>query len=171
MQPMMIVLRLFHIFSGVLWVGGVAMTAWFLVPSMQGSGPAGGGVMKFMLVNTKFGPYFPSLAGLTVLSGLIMYGRDASGSNGAFYSSHMGIALGIGGLAGIVAMVYGGGVVGRSAAGMAKVFRTIDAQGSPPSPEQTAQLMALRDKVISGSKVVLPMLLAAVIAMAVARYV
>ena len=39
------------------------------------------------------------------------------------------------------------------------------------APEQTAQLMALRDKVTSGSKVVLPMLLTAVIAMAVARYV
>jgi len=171
MQPTMIVLRLFHIFSGVLWVGGVAMTSWFLVPSVQGAGPAGGGVMKFMLVNTKFGPYFPSLGGLTVLSGLIMYWRDASNSNGAFYSSHMGIALGIGGLAAIVAMIYGGGVVGRSAGAMAKVFRAIDAQGGPPSAEQTAQLMALREKVSAGSKIVLPMLLTTVIAMAVARYV
>jgi hypothetical protein len=171
MQPMMIVLRLFHIFSGVLWAGGVAMLAWFFVPSVQGTGPAGGGVMKFMLVNTKFGPYFPSLAGLTVLSGLLMYWRDAVGSDGKFYSSHMGIALGIGGLAGIVALIYGGGVVGRASASMAKLFRAIDAQGSPPSPEQTAQLMALREKAAAGAKIVLPMLLTAVIAMSVARYV
>jgi hypothetical protein len=171
MQPTMIVLRLFHIFSGVLWVGGVALLGWFLVPSIQATGPAGGGVMKHLLVNTKFGPYFPALGGLTVLSGLLMYWRDAAGSNGAFYSSHMGITLGIGGLAGLVAVIYGGGVVGRSAGAMAKLFRVMDAQGGPPTAEQTARLMALRDKVTAGSKVVLPMLLTAVIAMAVARYV
>lgn len=171
MQPTMIVLRLFHIFSGVLWVGGVAMTTWFLVPSVQGAGPAGGGVMKFLLVNTKFGPYFPSLAGLTMLSGILMYWRDAAGSNGAFYSSHMGITLGIGGLAGLVGMIYGGAVVGRAASGMATLMRAMDAQGAPPSPDQMAKLMALREKVTSGAKVVLPVLLIAVVAMSVARYV
>lgn len=171
MQPTMIVLRLFHIFSGVLWVGGVAMLSWFVVPSVQGAGPAGGGVIKFLLVKTKFGPYFPSLAGLTVLSGIIMYWRDASGSNGAFYSSHMGMTLGLGGAAGIVAMIYGGAVVGRASSGLGRLMNTLDEQGMPPSPEQTAQLMALRHKLSSGAKIVLPLLLVAVIAMSVARYV
>ena len=133
MQPMMIVLRLFHIFSGVLWVGGVAMLSWFIIPAVEGSGPAGGGVMKFLLVKTKFGPYFPALGGLTVLSGIFMYWWDASRSNGAFYSSPMGMTLGVGGLAGVIALVFGGAVVGRATAGMATIFRAVDAQGGPPT--------------------------------------
>lgn len=170
MQPTMIVLRLFHIFSGVLWVGGVAMLTWFVVPSIQGAGPAGGGVMKFLLVKTKFGPYFPALGGLTVLSGIFMYWRDASGSDGVFYSSHMGMTLGLGGAAGILALIYGGAVVGRAAGGLGKLLHAIDEQGAPPSPEQTAQIMAFRHKLSSGAKIVLPLLLIAVIAMSIARY-
>ena len=171
MQPTMIVLRLFHIFSGVLWVGGVALLAWFIIPAVEGTGPAGGGVMKFLLVKTKFGPYFPALAGLTVLSGIFMYWWDASRSNGAFYSSPMGITLGIGGLSGVIAMILGGAVVGRASAGMARVFRAIDAQGGPPTAEQTTELMTLRAKVQWAATIVLPLLLLAVIAMSIARYV
>jgi hypothetical protein len=171
MQPTMIVLRLFHIFSGVLWVGGVAMLSWFILPSVQGSGPGGAGVMKFLLVKTKFGPYFPAMGGLTVLSGIFMYWWDASRSNGAFYSSPMGMTLGVGGLAGVIAMIFGGAVVGRGAAGMARIFRAVDAQGEPPTAEQAAELMTLRAKVGWSARIVLPLLLVAVIAMAVARYV
>jgi uncharacterized membrane protein len=171
MQPTMIVLRLFHIFSGVLWAGGVAMLAWFIIPSVEGSGPAGAGVMKFLLVKTKFGPYFPVLAVLTVLSGITMYWWDGSRSTGTFYSSPMGITLSIGGLSGVIAMIFGGAVVGRASAGMARILRAIDAQGSPPTPQQATELGALRAKVTWASKIVLPMLLLAVIAMAIARYV
>lgn len=171
MQPTMIVLRLFHIFSGVLWAGGVAMLSWFILPAVEGTAPAGGAVMKFLLTKTRFGPYFPALAGLTVLSGIFMYWSDASRSNGVFYSSPMGITLGIGGLAGVVALVLGGAVVGRASAGMARVFRAVDAQGGPPTAEQTAELMTLRAKVAWAGKIVLPLLLTAVIAMAIARYV
>jgi hypothetical protein len=171
MQPTMIVLRLFHIFSGVLWVGGVALLSWFIIPAVEGTGPAGGGVMKFLLVKTKFGPYFPALAGFTVLSGILMYWWDGSRSTGTFYSSPMGVTLSIGGLSGIVAMIFGGAVVGRASAGMARIFRAVDAQGGPPTPEQTAELMALRAKVSWAARIVLPLLLIAVIAMAIARYV
>jgi len=171
MQPTMIVLRLIHIFSGVMWVGGVALLTWFIVPSLSGAGPAGGGVMKFLLTKTKFGPYFPSLAGLTVLSGIFMFWWDASRSKGVFYASPMGITLSIGGLAGIIGFIFGGAVVGRGANAMARVFRAIDAQGGPPTAEQTAELTALREKLAWASKIVMPLLLIAVIAMAVARYV
>jgi hypothetical protein len=146
------------------------MLSWFIIPAVEGSGPAGGGVMKFLLVKTRFGPYFPALGGLTVLSGIFRYWWDASHSNGAFYSSPMGMTLGVGGLAGVIALIFGGAVVGRGAAGMARIFRAIDAQGGPPSAEQTAELMALRAKVGWSAKVVLPLLLIAVIAMAIARY-
>lgn len=171
MQPTMILLRLFHILCGVLWVGGVATTTWFLVPAVRGSGPAGGAVMRFMLVKTRFAPYFPALAGLTVLSGLLMFWWDASHSNGGFGSSPMGITLSIGALAGIIAMIYGGAVIGRSAGEMAKILRVVDASGGPPTADQSSRLTGLSDKVSRGSKVVLPMLIIAVVAMSIARYV
>jgi hypothetical protein len=54
---------------------------------------------------------------------------------------------------------------------MAKIFRAVDARGGPPTAEQTAELMTLRAKVGWAAKIVLPLLLIAVIAMAIARYV
>jgi hypothetical protein len=81
------------------------------------------------------------------------------------------MTLGVGGLAGVIALIFGGAIVGRATAGMATIFRAVDAQGGPPTAEQTAELMTLRAKVGWAAKIVLPLLLVAVIAMAIARYV
>ena len=171
MQPLMLVLRFFHIVSGILWVGGVATTVVFIVPAIRGAGPAGVGVMRYLLLNTKFGGYFPALGGVTVLTGLWMFWHDGRVSNGIFYSSDQGITLSIGGLAGIVAIVIGGAVIGRSFGEMAKIFAAIDAAGGQPTTEQSARMTVLRGKIAGGSRIVLPALLIAATAMAIARYV
>ena len=171
MQPLMIALRFVHVVSGILWVGGVVTATVFVLPAIRGTGPAGGSVMRYLLLNTKFGGYFPALGGLTVLSGLWMFWHDDSASSGAFHSSDQGITLIIGGLAGILALIVGGAVIGRSFGQIAKILKAIDAGGGQPTPEQSAQMTALRAKMAGGSKIVLPSLLIAATAMAIARYV
>ena len=174
MQPMMIVLRLFHVVCGILWVGGVAVLTLFVTPSVRGAGPAGGAVMRQLLTKTRFVPYFPALGGLTVLTGILMFWRDGvttQGGAAAFGASAMGITLSIGGLAGLIALIFGGLVVGRSAGAVSKILRAVDSSGGQPSPEQGAALAALQAKIGWGSSIVLPILIIAAIAMAVARYV
>lgn len=174
MQPTMIVLRFFHVVSGILWVGGVAVLTLFVTPSVRGAGPAGGAVMRHLLTKTRFVPYFPALGGLTVLTGILMYWRDGvttMGGFAAFGGSGMGITLSLGGLAGLIALVFGGAVVGRAAGAAAKILRAVESSGGQPSPEQGANLAALQAKIGWGSRIVLPILIIAAIAMAVARYV
>jgi len=171
MQPLMIILRFFHVVSGILWVGGVVTATGFILPAIQATGPAGGSVMRYLLLNTKFGGYFPSLGGLTVLSGLWMFWHDGTASNGTFYSSNQGITISIGALGGIIALIVGGALVGRSFGQIGKILRAIDAAGGQPTAEQGAQMTALRAKMATGSKIVLPSLLVAATAMAIARYV
>lgn len=174
MQPMMIVLRLFHVVSGILWVGGVAVLTMFLTPAVRGAGPAGGAVMRHLLTKTRFIPYFPALGGLTVLTGILLFWRDGVNTQGgaaAFGASGMGITLSIGGLAGLIALLFGGLVVGRAAGQASKILRTVEGSGGQPSPEQGAALAALQAKIGWGSRIVLPILIIAAIAMAVARYV
>jgi hypothetical protein len=171
MQPMMVVLRFFHVVSGILWVGGVGVLGMFVVPSVQGTGPNGAAFMRHLIVKTKFPAYFPALGGLTVLSGIWIYWRNTSLSqNGAFASSPMGITLGIGGLFGLVALLFGGLVVGRSVGQLGAIMKSLDGSGAP-TPDQAARMTMLREKITWGSKIVLPMLVLAAICMAVARYV
>jgi hypothetical protein len=172
MQPMMVVLRFFHVVSGILWVGGVGVLGMFVVPSVQGTGPNGAAFMRHLIIKTKFPGYFPALGGLTVLSGAWIYWHNMSVSqNGAFASSPMGITLGIGGLFGLIALLFGGLVVGRSVGQLGEIMKALDATGGAPTPEQGARMAMLRDKVTWGSKIVLPMLILAAVCMAVARYV
>lgn len=174
MQVTMILLRFFHIVSGILWVGGVAMAVMFLTPAVNGAGPAGRAVMRQLLTRSRFAAYFPALGGLTVLSGIWMFWHDGEATQGgfeAFNSSPMGITLSIGGLAGLVALIFGGLVVGRSVGKVAKILGTIDSSGGEPSSEQGTQMALLQARIAWGSRIVLPVLLIAATAMAVARYV
>jgi uncharacterized membrane protein len=170
MQPTMVVLRFFHVVSGVLWVGGVGVLSMFLAPAIQGSGPNGAAVMRHLIIKTKFGAYFPALGGLTVLSGIWMYWHNSAVSQGAFNASATGITLGIGGLFGLIALIFGGLVVGRSVGQLGTVMKTLDGSAAPTA-DQAARMAALRDKITWGSKIVLPMLILAAACMAIARYV
>ena len=174
MQVTMILLRFFHIVSGVLWVGGVAMTAVFLLPALRGAGPGGRAVLRELLTRTRFAPYFPVLGGLTVLSGIWMFWQDGTKTQGgfaAFSSSPMGITLSIGALAGLVALIMGGAVIGRAVAEVAKILGAIDSSGGESSSEQGTRMALLQGKIAWGSRIVLPLLIIAATAMAVARYV
>lgn len=83
---LMIVLRLFHIVGGVLWVGSVAALAWFVVPARAVLGESAGKFMLELMERRKLSRYIGITMGLTVLSGFVMYGRLASVSDGAFAS-------------------------------------------------------------------------------------
>lgn len=169
MQAAMVVFRLFHVICAVLWVGGFAMLVWFVLPGVRASGPAGGQVMRAILVKTRLAAFFPIVGGLTVLSGLLMMWRDSKIALGNWAASGPGITFSIGGLAGLIALIVGGIMVGRSIGQMRQIFLAID-PGAPPSPEQAARLAQLQERTTRGNQIVGPLLAIAVIAMAIARY-
>lgn len=168
---LMLVLRLFHIVGGVFWVGAVAALAWFVIPAQAGLGESAGKFMQDLMVRQKLRNYIGLAMLLTVLSGLVMYGRLAMVSNGVFASSRTGMVLGIGAVLAIVAGGIGGGVAGRSGQQMVQLAAQIKESGTPPTDAQRAEIAALQARQAWALRTAGALLTITVATMAIARYV
>jgi hypothetical protein len=165
-----VVLRLFHIGSAVFWVGGVLMFARFIFPAVQAVGPAAGPFMD-QLTRVRQLPRALLGAGFVAsLTGLALFWHDSAGFQGDWMSSVTGMAFGTGGLLAIVALVIGMTVNSPTARRLGALAAGVQAQGAPPSPEQSAQMRQLQARLGTAGRIVMVLLVLATAAMAVARY-
>ena len=160
--------RIIHILSGVAWAGGAFMSTAFVVPTSEKLGPEGGKFMQHLTGPAKFSIYMSVGSLLTTVAGLYLYWENSGGFNPDWMFSGRGLALTIGGLAGLIAFVYGTAVTGKLSSQLGAVGKTIQAQGAPPSSEQMAQIQALRVKLAQSGRISSLLLLIAVIGMAAA---
>ena len=80
MHPhLFLTLRALHVLAGALWVGSAILTAFFVMPSIIATGPAGGQVMRVMAQVRKLPAYMNSVMGTTILTGLALYWVDSGG--------------------------------------------------------------------------------------------
>lgn len=170
MDLLQIVLRLVHIVLGVFWVGTMIFNAFFLMPSMLEAGPD---AMKVAagLTKRRFLDVLPPVAGLTLLSGIWLYWRASVGFQSAYMRSAAGMTYGTGAALAILAFILGVAIMRRS---MLQAMALSQAAASAPPPERDAKLAqagALRVRAAQMAKVVAVLLIAAVAAMAVGRYV
>jgi uncharacterized membrane protein len=169
-DPLVIVLRLIHVVSGAIWVGMVTFVTYYLQPAVQEAGPEGGKVMG-AIERRGVMTVMPILAVATLISGLWLYLRAAGGQHAAFARSGPGMAFGLGGLAAIAAWLTGM-IVLRPA--MMKAMALAQSLGPSATPEERQRIGAesqrLRARATTASKAVTHLLLLAIAAMAVARY-
>jgi hypothetical protein len=167
MIKVFLAVRVFHMLMGALWLGGVTLMAFFLGPAIEEAGPEGGRVMMG-LERHKLMAYFPMVAGLSVLSGLWLFWRFASGDF-ARSSFHM---FATGGVLGLAAAIIGGSVVGRTAkklSGLGKqAASTTDAQ---QRGALVAQMAPLKKRMHTFTLIVFFLLLGAFVCMALGHYV
>lgn len=164
----MIWLRFVHIVAGAVWVGSAVFMAAFLLPAVRAAGGDGSRLLGRLMQRTR--PAFGLAMLLTVVSGLIMYGRLSAGFNLAWVRSRPGLALAAGAVATIAAVVIGAGGNGPAGAKMAAIRKSLEAQGGMPTPAQTAELASLTARSGRAGQVAAGLLVVAVAAMAVARY-
>ena len=169
-QTVTLVLRLLHIVSGVFWAGAVFLMVGFVFPSVRDAGPGGAPFMQ-QIQRRRLPVFMNGAAGLTMLSGLILYGRAVAMTDGAWARTNAAMVFGIGGVATIIAAIIGGAFVSRSGIRLGKLGEAIQASGRPPSPEQMAEMKALQAKMGKAMRIVALLLLIAVVAMATARYI
>jgi uncharacterized membrane protein len=169
-QTLTLVLRFIHIVGGVFWVGAAFLMVGFIFPTVRETGPAGGRFMQELMQRRRLSVFMNAAAGLTMLSGFIMYGRLMAATDGAWGETRAAMTLGIGGLATILAAIIGGAIVGRGGQRLAKLGAAIQASGGPPSAEQTAEMSRLQARMGRAMRVVAVLLLVAVTSMATARY-
>jgi uncharacterized membrane protein len=169
-DPLVIILRFIHVVAGAVWVGMVVFTTFFLMPAVQEAGPDGGKVMAGVQRRGLM-TLMPVLALATLISGIWLYVRAAAGMHAEFARSPVGMAFGLGGLAAILAWLVGMIWLRPS---MMKAMALAQSLGPSTSADERQRVMAeaqrLRTRAAAASRATAWLLLFAVAAMAVARY-
>ena len=164
-QPVVLfLLRAIHIVGGVLWVGGLMIVTFFLVPASRTLGPAALPMLQDIMGRRKLPVYLMSVAIATTLAGILLMVRNLSLTDGAWARSPMGIGISVGAATAIVALIVGMAVTAPAAKRL----------GGPPKPggapltdEERARLIR---RTAIGSRVVLVLLAVSALTMATARY-
>jgi hypothetical protein len=164
------ILRAFHIVGGSLWVGATVFNALYLIPAIAAAGPAGGQVMRILVQVRRMPVFMNSVMGVTLLSGIALYGWDAGGSWGAWVSTPMGLSLTIGAALAITVSAIGSIVAVPSVRKLGQLGAEIAKSGGPPSPEQSAEAARLQGRMLGTARLGASLLVLTAIAMAVARY-
>ena len=162
------VLRLIHIFAGIFWVGTALFFVLFFEPTLRAAGPEGGKIMG-RLTLTRFPMTMTIASLLTVVAGILLYLNDSGGLQAQWVFSLSGVALTVGGSAGILAFLLGLAVQGPSAMRMSALQKEIQTAGSPPTSAQQQELHRLQERIANASRWGAVLMVIAVIGMAAAR--
>jgi hypothetical protein len=155
MDWLMLVLRLIHVGGGAMWVGMMAFMVFFLTPALAEAGPEAGKVMA-ALQRQRIMIIMPVIALLTIGSGIWLMVR-AYGGPGNLAGSRMGIALNVGAAAAILSFLIG--IIFMRPAMMRATVTT-----------DPAEAQRLRARGATLGRLVARLLILALAAMAVARY-
>jgi uncharacterized membrane protein len=157
-------LRAIHVVGGVLWVGGLMIVTFFLLPMSRSLGPSGQPAMQDIMGRRKLPVYLMSVGIATTLAGILLMVRSMSLTGGAWARSPMGIGISVGAGAAIVALIIGMTVSAPAAKRLSR----------PPSPGAAPLTDVERGRLVQrltlGSRLVLVLLSIAALTMATARY-
>ena len=164
-------LRVLHVLLAAIWLGSTVFITVLMMPAVEATGAAGGQVMTRMVKGALI-KYFAILGGTTTLTGIYLFWRLTGGFAPVISASRTGMVFGIGGVAGIIATIMGGSVVGRAATANVAVME--QAAGMPGGPEKEALLQrggALRQRLKSAGTIVIVLQAIALILMALGHYI
>jgi uncharacterized membrane protein len=99
-----LIARVLHILAGAFWAGSVFFLVRFLGPTVARV-PGGPSFMQALTAESRFPAALGGAAGLTMLTGLILYGVDSRGFQGAWILSPTGLTFTVGALATIAAAI------------------------------------------------------------------
>jgi uncharacterized membrane protein len=167
MDTLMVILRIIHVFSGIVWVGSTFFLFFYLTPTIQKLGADGGKVMRVLLLESNYGITIPVAAILSTLSGLWMFARVADGD---YLGTPQGIVLSIGVLFGLLAAGHGLSVILPTIRRLQRLMREMGAAGGQPSPEQMTTLEGLQRKMGMNTRIILVLMVIAVLGMSAFRY-
>jgi uncharacterized membrane protein len=166
-----LVIRVLHVVAAALWVGAAVVSAMFLMPALRDLG-AEGGKFAAAIERRKFGALVGMIAFVTVLSGVWLYWRYTAGFSPEVSRSHAGMAFGLGGLCGIVALIVGGAVLSRS---MVRASALTGQAAALVNAGERAPLLAeaerLRRRAASAGQLVAVLVVVAAILMSAALYI
>ncbi len=170
MDAYMVILRIIHIFAGILWVGAGIFYVAVVMPSLRQTGKKA--YPLFLAIsNNRIGKVLmPATALLTTVAGLLLYERVSGRFDADYMKSTQGIVLSIGVVAGLGAFGHGGAVLGRATEKLVQQITELEGQSEPLSAQQQAEVNTLMDYLAKHANISLIMMIVAVLGMASARY-
>ena len=171
MDPLMLVLRTFHIVGGVLWVGSAFLFVAFIGPAAADTAPSSGALLSNAVKKRGVAKFITGVAITTVIAGWLMWFK-IGGQMGfsEWIGSTYGLVLTIGGVVATIAAYFGITGVGNNVERLVDVGDEVAAQGGPPTPEQGAKLAHLGAEIKKHGMIDIVLLIIAVAAMATAAY-
>lgn len=170
MTALLLTMRVLHVVTGVFWAGSVFFLNTLLGPSIAAAGPEGLKVMGELRKRR----YFENMIGaavVTVLSGFVLVWIDSAGFQPAWFGTHFGMGISTGMLAAILALGFG---VFASKPAMDEMFslgpRMAQAAGEEARAVIATRMAAARGRLVKFGALSMSLLLIAVLAMAIARY-
>ena len=172
MDPVMLVLRIFHIVGGTLWVGSAFLLVRYVGPTANTLGPIGAPFMIEMFKARRAARFVTTVALITVIAGWWMWFVDMGryGGLGEWIGSSFGLALTVGGVLATIAAYFGITGVGNNVEKMVHIADEVRASGGPPTEEQASRMQHLSREIASHGMIDIALVLLAVVAMATARY-
>ena len=166
----MIIFRLIHIFSAIVWLGSSLFLLAFVQPAAAAIGAEGQRFMQSLMTNTRLMLVLPLSSLLTVIAGLALFYRVSDHFNSDWMGSTPGIVLSIGSAAGLAAFLHSGAILSRLTRQTGALGREIGQQGGPPTPEQLAQMRSLQRRSRTNGIVSIGLMIVAIVGMVSARY-
>lgn len=139
----MLLLRFVHIVASVCWAGGSFIVFLFVEPTAKALAPTGMQFVQHMVVKQRFSVFMVTSSILTVLSGALLLWQDGSGQWSSWLRTDPGLGFTLGSVAGTIAFFIGMFGVNPRAVRLGKIGGEIQAAGSQPTPEQSAELQKL----------------------------
>jgi len=167
----MVLLRIVHIVTGVIWVGSLFVVVVFVQPSAATLGPAGAPFMS-ELRRRRFVDVVFIDAVFTVVAGSFLYWHDwhTYPSFGDWITSNFGAALTVGALLAISGLGVAASVTRPTIVRLVSLGTQVAGSGETPSPELAARIGALQRRLVVAERASFSLVLLAVVAMASARY-
>lgn len=167
----LIVLRIVHIVAGVLWVGGAVLFSLFIEPSVKATAPGGQQFMQYFMGRRRFSPFMNLVSGLTVIAGALLFWNKSGGLQWPWIQSGPGLVFTFGAVVGIAVYLLGLFMIRPRAGRMGVLGQAIGANGGVPTSAQAAEMQQLDHELAVIGRVDTVLLIVALVAMAIARYV
>lgn len=164
------IVRLVHIFAGVLWVGAAFLFLFFISPGVKATAPEGQKFLQHFIVRQKYPMFMTIVSILTVVAGAILLWRDASADFLGWMQTGPGLGFTIGSVAALIVVPIGLFLMSPRGKRIGQLGAQIEAAGGPPSPDQLAELEKLDKELHTLEWIDFILLAIALVTMATARY-
>jgi uncharacterized membrane protein len=167
----LVLLRIVHILTGVIWVGSLFVVVVFVQPSAAALGPVGAPFMSELRRRGFVDVVFVD-AVFTVVAGAFLYWHDWHRYQGFgdWLASTFGRALTVGALLAISGLVVAAVLTRPTIGRLVSLGKQIAESDGSPKPETAARIGSLQRRLVVAERVSFSLVLLAVVAMSSARY-